>query len=409
MSITLRLAWRNLWRHARRSWLTIGAMVFSNVLLVFLISLQFGMYELMIENTLRAFTGYLQIQAPGYKDDQKMRQVVPDIDALAERLRMELDTDSVSARGVAFVLVSSKDRTYGVQLIGADPAFEPLVSSLPGLVDKGRYLKDNAATDIVVGSVLARNLRAGLGDELTLLGSGPDGSFAAAVANIVGIFDSGVPEFDRNIAEVPLGFFQDTFYMNGAGHEIVLVGDSLANLPAFEAQVAALLPKDQSLALHDWDALQPGLKQAIQADISSAFFMYAILVILVAFSVLNTQLMSVLERTREFGIVMALGVSPGHLGRLVILETVLMAGIGLIAGAILGALVTAFFSYHGFSYPGMDEMAATFNLPARFYPQVSWMSAFGGPFVVFIFSLAAALYPALRMHWLKPVAAMRAA
>ena len=384
-------------------------MAFCNILLVFMISLQFGMYELMIENSLATFTGHLQVQAPGYNDDRKMRQVVPNINELATTLRDGLQSDKVSARGNAYVLVSSADRTYGVQLIGADPVHEPLVSSLPGLVDSGRYLNDSSAADIVVGAVLARNLRVDLGDELTILGSGPDGSFAAAVASIVGIFDTGVPDFDRHIAEVPLGFFQDTFYMNGAGHEIVLVGDSLAELDTFKARVDALLPKSESLALLDWDALQPGLKQAIQADIGSAFFMYAILVILVAFSVLNTQLMSVLERTREFGIVMALGVSPGHLGRLVVLETVLMSAIGLIVGAFLGTLLTLWFSRHGFAYPGMEEMAATFNLPSRFFPQVSVASAFAGPLVIFVFSLIASLYPALRMHWMQPVAAMRAA
>ena len=83
MNLVLRLAWRNLWRQPRRTWLTTGAMVFSNVLLVFMISFQFGMYRLMIDNTLQAFTGHMQVQAPGYKDDQKMRQTVPDVQALS--------------------------------------------------------------------------------------------------------------------------------------------------------------------------------------------------------------------------------------------------------------------------------------------------------------------------------------
>ena len=85
MDITLRLAWRNLWRQPRRTWLTTGAMVFSNFLLVFMISLQFGMYGMMIDNTLQVFSGHLQVQAPGYLDDQKMRQVVPDVVPLANR------------------------------------------------------------------------------------------------------------------------------------------------------------------------------------------------------------------------------------------------------------------------------------------------------------------------------------
>ena len=409
MNVTLHLAWRNLWRHPRRTWLTLAAMVFSNVLLVFMISIQFGMYGLMIENTLQSFTGHLQVQAEGYKDDQKMRQIVPGIQNLSSKIRTELGVESVSARASAFVLASSEDRTHGIQIIGVDPQHEALVSSIPGLIDKGRFLNDINSADIVIGSVLARNLKVGVGDELTLLGSGLDGSFAAAVVAVSGIFDSGVNDLDRSIAEVPLAFFQDVFFMGDAGHQIVVTTPDLSNVSNNVQRVNAILPSQGRLVTHDWNALQPGLEQAIQADISSAFFMYGILVVLVAFSVLNTQLMSVLERTHEFGIVMALGISPGHLGRLVILETAMMGLIGLIFGACLGALLTLWFSVHGFSYPGMEEMAGNFNLPSRFYPQVTLLTMFIGPLVVFVFTVLSALYPALRLNWLHPVEAMRAA
>jgi ABC-type antimicrobial peptide transport system permease subunit len=130
---------------------------------------------------------------------------------------------------------------------------------------------------------------------------------------------------------------------------------------------------------------------------------------LVAFSVLNTQLMSVLERTREFGIIMSLGLTPGRLGRLVLLETALMGVLGLFAGAAVGGLVTFYFTVNGFSYPGMEEMGMNFNLPSRFYPQVSFLTLFAGPSVVFVFTLIAAIYPAMRLRWLHPVEAMRAA
>ncbi len=407
MNIILRLAWRNLWRHARRTWLTVGAMVFSNILLVFMISLQFGMYGLMIDNTLQVFTGHLQVQAPGYKDDQKMRQVVPRVSGLADRLRAELGNDRIAARGWAFGLASSEERSYGIGIYGVEPDFEPRVSNIPGLISEGRYLDDTNAQEVVVGAVLARNLRATLGDELTLLGSGLDGSFAAAVLEIVGIFESGVPDIDRNIAEMPLGAFQDVFYMEGAGHQVVVFGNLLREVPVLQERVRNLLPDDADLVVHDWDALQPGLKQAIQADISSAFFMYGVLVILVAFSVLNTSLMSVLERTHEFGVAMALGLRPGRLGRLIMLETAMMGLIGLVLGAIAGAIVTSWFTVNGLSIPGMDEMAAQFNLPARVFPSVNLLTMFLGPAVVFLFTLLAAVYPALRLHKLRIVDAMR--
>ena len=409
MNIVFRLAWRNLWRQPRRTWLTTGAMVFSNTLLVFMMSLQFGMYGLMIDNSLQIFTGHLQVQAPGYNDEQKMRQTVPDIVPLASTLRMELDSATIAARGWTFALASSEDRTYGVAIYGVEPEFEANVSNIPGLVSQGRFLAGNDALEIVIGSVLARNLRVDVGDELTLMGSARDGSFAAAVVDVVGIFDSGVKDLDRSIAEIPLGLFQDTFFMEGAGHQITIVGDTLGDVPLLQTEVQALLPVGSDLVVLDWDKLQPGLKQAIQADIGSSFFMYTILVVLVAFSVLNTQLMSVLERTREFGIVMALGLKPGRLGRLIMLETALMGLMGIVLGALCGALVTSWFTRNGLAIPGMEEMAAQFNLPARMYPQINVLTLLAGPGVVFLFTMFAAVYPALRLRRLHIVEAMRAA
>jgi putative ABC transport system permease protein len=407
MNIVLRLAWRNLWRQPRRTWLTVGAMVFSNALLVFMMSLQFSTYDLMIENSLQAFTGHLQVQAPGYKDDAKMRQVVPDIATLASDLRVALNLETVAARATAFALASSEERSYGLQIYGVETRFEASISSIPGLVREGRFPTDNNAAEIVVGKVLARNLRVSLGDEITLLGSGRDGSFAAGVVSVAGIFDSGVPDIDRSIAEVPLGYFNDVFFMDGAGHQIVIAAPDLDSVERIKQELIAYVP--DNLVVHDWDALQPGLRQAIQADLSSAFFMYAVLVILVAFSVLNTQLMSVLERTHEFGITLSLGVTPGRLGRLVLLETAMMGLVGIFLGALLGGLITTWFGYVGFGYPGMDEMAANFNLPSKFYPQASVLTLFLGPGVVFLGGMLAAIYPALRLNWLHPVEAMRAA
>jgi ABC-type lipoprotein release transport system permease subunit len=384
-------------------------MVFSNVLLIFLISLQFGMYGMMIDNTLALTTGHLQVQAPGYREQQKMRQVVPEVLPLADALRGALGTERVAARAAAFVLASSEDRTHGIQLVGVEPAFEPRVSSLPGQVRQGRWLEGMDDDEVVIGSVLARNLRVAPGDEITILGSARDGSFAAAVLTVTGVVESGVADLDRSLAMMPLGAFQAAFYMEGAGHQVVLTAPRLADVPALKQRTRDLLPRNADLVLLDWDELQPGLRQMIQADISSAVFMYAVLVVLVAFSVLNTQLMSVLERTREFGIVLALGLRPSALGRLVMLETALMGLMGAVLGIAAGVLLTGWLSERGFAYPGLEELAATFNLPGRMYPQLTVGSVVIGPLVVFAFTLLAALYPAWRLRRLEPVEAMRGA
>ena len=384
-------------------------MVFSNVLLVFMISLQLGSYDMMVNTTLRMFSGQVQVQRAGYQDDQKMRQDVAGIGELASTIRSEIPAASVAARANAFVLLSSEDRSFGTQVVGVEPAFEPGVSTIPGLVADGRFLDDPDAAEIVIGSVMARNLKVAVGEELTFLGSGKDGSFAAGVVTVVGIFNSGSLDFDRSLAEVPLGYFQDAFAMEGSGHVIAISTAELDGIADLMEPLRAIIAGGDSLVALDWETLMPGLKQAIQADFTSAWFMYAVLIILVAFSVLNTQLMSVLERTREFGVIMALGIKPRRLALLVLLETFLMAAVGLLIGVMLGALVAGYVGHVGFAYPGMDELAAKFNMPSVIYPSVGPVSLMLGPTVVFVFCLFAAIYPALKLYGLKPVEAMRAA
>jgi ABC-type lipoprotein release transport system permease subunit len=408
MTLNLRMAWRNLWRHKRRTWLTATAMIFSNVLLVFMISLQFGSYDMMISNTLQSFSGHFQVQREDYNDNPKLRLSIEDIGSTAAELRRSLPEARVAARAAGFALASSEQRSFGIQVIGVQPDFEAGVSTIPGLVRQGRFLDDPNAAEVVIGSVMANNLKVGIGDEITLLGSGRDGSFAAGILTVTGIFESGSQDMDRSFAEIPLGYFQEMFAMGDHGNSIAVAAGSLDEVAGGVETARRVIENRDGLLVVDWNQLHPGLKQAIQADMSSAWFMYGVLIILVAFSVLNTQLMSVLERTREFGVITALGIKPRKLASLVMLETALMALIGLGVGVFLGWLIALYFNINGFSYPGMEEVAARFNLPAEMYPSVTFLSMMLGPFVVFLFCLLASIYPALRLFRLQPVEAMRA-
>jgi putative ABC transport system permease protein len=410
--LTFKLAWRNLWRHPRRTWLTVAAMVFSNVLLVFMISVQFGMYHSMIDNTLRLMSGHLQVQAEGYQELPRIHKVVPQVVELAEELR-QLSGNSgddlvrVAARAQGFALVSSEQRSYGSMIVGVEPAFEPQVSNLPGLVKQGDYLESDSTDQVVIGAALARNLKVSVGDELTLLGSGRDGSFVADVVFIRGLFETGVPDLDRNLIHMPLQRFQESFSMGDAGHSVVIMNHDVYRLNALKAQLQPALATRPELRLLDWQELQPGLRQAIIADMTSAWFMYGVLIILVAFSVLNTQLMSVLERTREFGIILSLGLTPSRLGRLVMLESFLMAGLGFVVGIVLGVLWVAYLNHTGFSIPGMEDAMARYNLPTRIYPTLNVWALVLGPAIVWGGCLLASLYPALRLQFLHPIQAMR--
>jgi ABC-type lipoprotein release transport system permease subunit len=408
MRLLLRLAWRNLWRHARRTWLTASAIAFAAMLLVFMITLQLGAYDMIVDTTLRTYMGQMQIQRAGYLDKPQLRTSIPAARVLAAELRAKTGLNAVAVRANGFALASSGARSYGVPVIGVEPEFEANVSTLPKLVKQGRYLARPEAPEVVLGAALARNLQIRLGDELTLLGSGRDGSVAATVLPVVGIFDSGNPELDRHVVQMPLATFQEVFSMGDAAHAIVISGPDLDSIARTQMRVAAHLPADSGLVLLGWEQLLPGVKQLIEADMMQNWFTYIVLIVVVTFSILNTFLMSVLERTREFGIMLALGATPLRIGALVMLESALLTLIGLGIGVALGGGIAWYFYIEGFTFPGMAEIYAQFGLPGVITPKLSVLTFTLGPSVIFVFTLVAALYPALRIRRLQPVEAMHA-
>jgi ABC-type lipoprotein release transport system permease subunit len=244
-----------------------------------------------------------------------------------------------------------------------------------------------------------------------MLGQGRDGSIAATVVQVKGIFSSGIDEFDRASIQIPLSTFQDIFSMREAVHEVVVIGKSLSDVPEIKAKIQAaltLLNKDKPLKTLDWQDLMPGLRQAIEMDLVSGLIFYGLLIIVVAFSILNTFLMAIFERTKEFGVMMAIGTTPRRLTKVLLAESMTMTLIGIVAGIILGIVVTYYFQVHGIDFSGGSELLSQFGISGRMYPKLSLLSVSIGPFMVLFFTFCAALYPAFKIRRLRPVEAMMA-
>ncbi|MCF8052433.1 MAG: ABC transporter permease [Desulfobacterales bacterium] len=405
------MAWRNIWRNPRRSVLTMSAVAFATLLLVFMLSWQFGSYATMINASVKIHTGHLQVQAKGYQEDRDIRKVVPDPEAVGKILSRTETVASYTFRAEAFSLVSSKDRTYGVLVTGIDPEKEAAVSTLKDMIRKGRYLADDDANQALVGILLAENLKVSPGDELVVLGQGRDGSIAATVLTVKGIFSSGQDEFDRSVVHIPLHDFQEIFAMRGAVHAAVVICTDLETISQAKKEVSEALgnlEKGRSLAVLGWKELVPGLLQAIKMDLIVGFIFYLILIVVVAFSILNTFLMAIFERKREFGVMMAVGTTPGRLTRVLIYESAAMTLLGSAVGILVGSLLTAYFQVHGIMIPGTEEIAREFGLPERIYPQLSLLSVSVGAGVVLLITLITAAYPALKVRRLKPLEALTA-
>ena len=409
MSVEMKMAWRNIWRNPRRTLLTIAAIAFASLILVFMLSFQFGCYETMINTSVKISTGHLQVMAKGYLEDRKIRLVIEEPDQVAAILKKIEGIDAYTFRSNAFCLVSSDKRTYGVAVTGVDPVKEAGVSTLKSLIRKGRYLTDTDRYAVLVGEHLAKNLKVNLNDELTVLGQGKDGSIAAAVLTIKGVFNSGIDEFDRNVILMGLSGFQAVFSMGKSVHEAIITADSLRDVARVQQQIRDHLPdikEGNRLDVPDWMEIMPGLLQGIQMDLVSGIIMYIILIIVVAFSIFNTFLMAIFERTREFGVMMAIGTSPSRITKLVLFESVCMTLVGILLGILIGSVLTLYFQKHGIYIAGTEDILKQYGIPDRLYPRLSLLSGTAGPFVVFLITVVSAVFPALKIRNLKPVDAM---
>ncbi|SDU10031.1 ABC transporter permease [Desulfobacula phenolica] len=409
MSIELKMAWRNIWRNPRRTLLTIAAIAFSSLILVFMLSFQLGCYETMINTSVKVSTGHLQIQAKGYLEDKKINLVVKNPAPVASILDSVKGISAYTFRANAFCLTSSDKRTYGVVVTGIDPVKEAHVSTISSIIRKGSYLKEEDESSALIGEHLSKNLKAGIGDELTILGQGRDGSIAAAVLTIKGIFDSGIDEFDRNVIMTGLNDFQDIFSMGNSVHEAVITANSLGDVSMVKQEIQNHFSETQqnkTLVAADWMEIMPGLLQGIQMDLVSGIIMYIILVIVVAFSIFNTFLMAIFERTREFGVMMAIGTTPSRITKLVLFESLFMTLVGILAGIVIGSLLTLYFQSKGIYIAGTEDILKQYGIPDRLYPKLSLISATAGPLVVFLITIVSSVFPALKIKKLKPVDAM---
>jgi putative ABC transport system permease protein len=399
------MAWRNLWRQPVRTVLSLLSIAFAAALLVFMLSFQLGVYATMKENTLSLFDGYAQIQPKGYADDPDIRKVIENADTVAASARKVPGISAAAARATTDVILANGDRSYGAAIVGIDPANEIKVTRLPGTIKQGRYLQPSDSDAIVLGDALARDLKLKLGDKVILLGSAFDGTVAADSLKIVGIFATGITDLDRQLAEMPLARFSDTFAMNGAANVIALSGPNLSSVQSARGALDTLV-NPEGLTVRGWTKLEPELNQGITIDFSTGLMFYISGGVVVVFIILNTLLMSVLERTREFGMLLAIGMQPGKIGRMLWLELIMLVGLGDLIGILIGGGIAFWFAHQGIAFASLEGVLAQWGLPGRLYPSVSLVSLLSGPVGIFLAVAVAGLIPVRRIRKLEPVAAM---
>lgn len=398
--IDFQIAWRNVWRNPRRTFFTCLAIIFGCTLMIFSTSMQYGVFDRVINNTVNKRTSHVQVLDKEYEDKQDMLLNIDEPAKLAQIFESTQHVLEYTFRSSAFALVSSDDRTYGINITGIKPEKEKKIFNISETVRKGDFLDENDYDQAVLGETLAENLKVSIGDEIVILGQGLDGSVAATIVTVKGLVSSGMEDADRNTLYITYDFFDETFFMQGTAHRGIVLGNDLKNSELIRDEINRKLQEaqiDEALTAKTWSELIPGLLQAIALDLSVSSFLYLVLSVVIVFSIMNTFIMVVFERTREFGTLLAIGAGRNRIRKVLFLESVIINCLGVGIGMLIGSSVVYYFSVKGIPIEGAEEVMANFGLEPVLYPRLSVVTILGMPGFIWTMSLISAWLPTRKL------------
>ena len=401
----LALAWRNVLRNRRRSAITIASIAIGLAAMTFLWGFIDGMNRQMVQNSTRYFAGDAQVHLKGYHDDPTLDLTMQDAARVLRAVRERPEVSAASIRMEGKALASRGDKSRGVLVSGVAPGDEARVTILFDAIVDGQALAEGTP-GVLVGEKLAEALRVRAGEDLVFVGQAYDGSLASARLPVRGVFRSKIDELDGFVALMPLDTARE-FYAAPQGATGVVL--RLRDPDRFDAVRASLEAQaGERYEVLGWPRLLPMVAVSTRFHEVVSYVVLLVFFVVVAAAVANPVLMAVLERTREFGIVLAIGMSRRRLLALVLLESMLLGLAGLVLGNAVGLAITEYFAVTGVylgafeaglrTMPGLSDVIYPVLLPGRSL----MLSA-----LVFAIACLMAVYPAAKAAGLEPVEAIR--
>ncbi len=440
MLFYVKVGWRNLWRNTRRTILTSSAMAVSVGLCMALMCLTDGMYDTFYDVLVTQNLGHVQIHHPDYPRTRSMYDSLQNVDDLGKKIEKISGLKGKSTRLYGNFLAGGAEKSAGAQIVGFDPEVEKTLGRIATQVKEGDYLssaqeleamrKDQSSDfyvdpdpmnypkfdgQIIVGTELAKSLDSKIGDTLLLLGMNSDGGQAEGLFKITGIYKTGSVRKDRG-AMTHLSSLQNLMGLENQVHEMVLIGANAKDQEAVAAlsnEVISKLelpPDDPQIAVKSWMETSPQTMEMMKMRDITMFLFLGLVFFIATFGILNTMLMSVFERTRELGVLKALGLRPLRLVKLVIVEAIMLSIFAAMLGLLLGGIFDWLLITYGINLEVKPGEGFSFN-GAVFDPVIRGSfeaSSAIAPAIALIFvSIFAAIWPAIRAARLEPVDAIK--
>lgn len=400
------IAWRNLWRNKRRTLITAASVFFAIWFALLMRAFELGSYDLMVNNIVHAYSGYFQVHARGYWGDQVLNNGFAETPELVRIFDSASGSGGYALRLESFALASYGMQTKGVMVNGVDPDAEDRLTSLRKKLVTGSFLEQDDS-GALVSERLAGYLRIGAGDTLVLLGQGYHGTSAAGVFPVRGVIHFPSPDLDSRMVYISLAGARNLF---SADDLLTSVAFNVKD-PGSYAEVAGHIRAELDPHMYEvmtWDEMMPDVVQQIRADSASGLIMLGILYMIVGFGIFGTMLMMLNERTREFGMMIAIGMQKGRLMLILVTETLFLGLLGIVSGVIAAIPPVYYFNVHPIRLTG--PMAES-TVRMGFEPLMpsAWEPSFfiAQSLVVLSIILAVMFLPVMRIRRLNVINAIR--
>ncbi|MFH1052453.1 MAG: ABC transporter permease [bacterium] len=400
----IKIAWRNIWRHKRRSMIIISSIVIGVIALMLMDSISRGMMKQMLERYIIAHVSHIQIHDEGFENDNDVHKVVPEHKKIETLLGSTPFIKHYSKRVSVFGLLSSANASAGVAIIGIQPDKERNITDIHSKIISGKYLSGNPH-EIVIGVKIAEKLEVEIGDKVVSVASDVDGNVSNELFRVAGIYKTSDDNFDKTYIYIPIQTAQKMLGINDGVHEFAMITNNSKLVPQYKDKLLKAIDGKYEI-LTFWDKMPMMLTWLDMYDQMIIIF-YLIVGFAVLFGIVNIMLMAVFERVHEFGVLMSIGMKRTKVFTMVIQEAFMLGFVGTVIGFVLGMAIYYPLSVYGIDFSIYAESLSSYGLGSILYPMMTKEVIIYTFLTMPIVTVVGAIYPAMKAIRLQPTEAMR--
>jgi ABC-type lipoprotein release transport system permease subunit len=406
MLLYLRLAWRNIWRHRRRTIIIVLAMSLTLALMMFYDGLMNGFTDAIYGNAVKVLGGNIQVHAVGYRDQANSTPLLPLVDPQAAIKAAEANPLTLGAvqRINTGGLVTNHEGAFAVGITGVEPETELNLNIIGQFVKAGRNLSSADLDNILIGKGLADAMNVQVGDRITLVGRSQHEQMRQRTMTVVGIFDLGMADIEKQTVYISLGEAQSLYDLNGQSTEVAVF---LKRIGQENAVIGSMKSKLTGVEIESFEANYPDLASAINTKGGVMNIFSVVIIGIAGVGILNLLLMAIYERTREIGMLGAMGLKPAQISLLFILEGIMIGLVGVAAGIVLGLALNGLLMKVGLDFGSLSSVTSYMALiKGKVYPTWGTEKLLMRASVVAIISALASVIPAIEAGRREPAEAL---